>query len=152
MRVIAGDDPGMGAPKRMPILDNLLAVVERPKKSNNQDGVERALQRPHEFRILDVAYHECEIGIRPAGDIDHPRTQVDSEPLLGQQARQQMAGATTELENPCALRNQELQVVQVFGMKKARLAQPFLPFGTSLLRRKQDLALAGRHGAWRYIT
>src|SRR5258705_6492967 len=146
MRVIADDDPGSRAAKGMQVLEHLLAVVERPQSIDNQDDVERALQRPHEFRILDVADRECEIGIRPAGDIDHPRAQVDSDPLLGQQARQQMAGATTELENPCALWNEKFQVVQVFGMKKSRLAQPFLSLRSRFVRTTQDLAFSDRNG------
>src|SRR4030081_3678717 len=151
MRVIADDDPGMRAAKRMQILEHLLAVIERPKSINNQDDVERALQRPHEFRIFDVAYHECEIGRRPAADSAHPRTQVDSEPRLRQQARQQMAGATTELENPCALRNEKFQVVQIFGMKEARLAQPFLSLRSRFVRMTQDLALSDRNGTGRHM-
>src|SRR4051794_38365832 len=117
MRVVRDDEPRVARAERVQVLQHLLAVVEDTDSVDDQNEIKWPGQCPDERFILDVADKKREIRVGLAGLRDHSRAEVHANAEGRFQFGEQVARATSELEDSRALRNQKSQVEQVFTVE-----------------------------------
>src|ERR1700676_4173258 len=132
----------------MQILECGLAVVERAQGIDRHDDVERAGQRLHESFVFDVAGAEREFRIGSPRLGDHLLAEIDSDAERRRKRRNQVTGATAELEHARALWNQKLQIAEVFFMKERRPLKPFPTPRRVGVGKAANLLLACGYGSW----
>ena len=99
MREVTDHQPRIPRAQRMQLRDELLTILQRADRIEDEDVVERALQRFQRRGVFGIAFDEGEIGVALPRDPDVLAAEIYSDAMRWREARERVANAASDLED-----------------------------------------------------